>query len=346
MTTSCLDFSPRLPVTVAIVTFNEEERIERCLVSLLHSAAEEILVVDNKSTDRTLSIVRSYASRNRGPKIRIIEMPENHLGNARQRAAEEGAYLWIAFLDADCTAPEGWLTGLFGFFQKNTDQHLLAAGSGNYCSDTNSAFHGALRLVLSSFWGHLGSVQAHCLAQARQVAHLSTCNVLYERERLLAAGGFSDEFDYVCEDLEFSLRARKQGWRFIYTPGWEVSHDHRPSVMAWIKKMVRYGRGQILVFRRHIEHGFSVKALPFLFGLFFLASAIFRPYFFLMALLVYLSMILALSLWLSIRAKNFHLTPLVALLFISTHWGYSLGELWEAWNLVFGFLGFSVGKNG
>lgn len=53
---------PSVPVTVVVLTFNEEQNIEKCLQSVADWGAE-IYVVDSFSTDRTLEIARKYTDK-------------------------------------------------------------------------------------------------------------------------------------------------------------------------------------------------------------------------------------------------------------------------------------------
>jgi glycosyltransferase involved in cell wall biosynthesis len=50
----------KIPVTVLVVTLNEESNIERCLASV-HDLADQLLVLDSQSKDRTVEIARRYA---------------------------------------------------------------------------------------------------------------------------------------------------------------------------------------------------------------------------------------------------------------------------------------------
>jgi glycosyltransferase involved in cell wall biosynthesis len=59
-----------IPLSVLVVTRNEEKNVERCLVSV-HGFADQILVVDSESTDRTREIARPYAES-------VVELPYDH----------------------------------------------------------------------------------------------------------------------------------------------------------------------------------------------------------------------------------------------------------------------------
>ena len=59
-----------VPLTVLVVTRNEELNIERCLASV-HGFADQIFVIDSESTDRTCGIARRYADE-------VHELPYDH----------------------------------------------------------------------------------------------------------------------------------------------------------------------------------------------------------------------------------------------------------------------------
>src|SRR5438132_8426322 len=54
--------APKVPVSVFVLTYNEERNLEACLASLSPWAGE-ILLVDSYSTDRTLEIAARYEAR-------------------------------------------------------------------------------------------------------------------------------------------------------------------------------------------------------------------------------------------------------------------------------------------
>ncbi len=83
----------KLPLSVAIITYNEEDIIGRTLEAV-KDIASEIVVVDSHSTDRTRDIAKSY-----GAKVYV----EDWKGYVAQKnsALEKCTQEWILFLDAD-----------------------------------------------------------------------------------------------------------------------------------------------------------------------------------------------------------------------------------------------------
>jgi glycosyltransferase involved in cell wall biosynthesis len=80
-------------LTAIIPTFNEEENIQRAIDSV--DFADEILVIDSFSTDRTLEIVAKY------PRIRLIQRVFDNFSNQKNFAIQQAKYNWIFLLDAD-----------------------------------------------------------------------------------------------------------------------------------------------------------------------------------------------------------------------------------------------------
>jgi glycosyltransferase involved in cell wall biosynthesis len=89
---------PRL--TAIVTTFNEEANIEACLRCL--AFADEILLVDSHSTDRTIAIARAV------PGVRVQVVQREYFGSAAQKnwAMDQVTTPWILVVDADERVPE------------------------------------------------------------------------------------------------------------------------------------------------------------------------------------------------------------------------------------------------
>ncbi|MEZ0324792.1 MAG: glycosyltransferase family 2 protein, partial [Fimbriimonas sp.] len=84
-------------ISVLIPVYNGERYIERALGSVLAQThkPDEIIVLDDGSTDTTADIVRAYNE------VRLIQQPNQGIGPSRRRLVEEAKGDWIAFLDHD-----------------------------------------------------------------------------------------------------------------------------------------------------------------------------------------------------------------------------------------------------
>ncbi len=80
-------------ISAAILTKNEEKNIRDCLNSL--SFCDEVLVVDDYSIDKTVSIAKQL-------KARVLKRKlKNNFSSQRNFALEKAKYEWVLFVDAD-----------------------------------------------------------------------------------------------------------------------------------------------------------------------------------------------------------------------------------------------------
>jgi glycosyltransferase involved in cell wall biosynthesis len=112
-------------ISVIVCAHNEEAFIAPCLASLLAQtrAADEVLVINNASSDRTASVARMF------PGVRVIDEPSRGLVIARERGRSEARGDVLVYVDADCRAPLTWLERIASRF--SGDASLIAL-SGNY----------------------------------------------------------------------------------------------------------------------------------------------------------------------------------------------------------------------
>lgn len=178
---------PGLKFSVVIPTYNEERFIRQCLDSIRaqNVAADqvEIVVVDNGSTDGTLSICREYTDR-------ILSHPELRVGAMRNRGAATATGQVLAFLDADCVADRHWL-----------------AVAGSSLADEPCLTGDSYDIPPNPHWiERAWFAQEH---RGRRPTHLIPAgNMILPRELFLSLGGF-DEKLLTGEDAEFCQRAAR-----------------------------------------------------------------------------------------------------------------------------------------
>ena len=82
-----------MKISVVIITYNEEDRLEACLKSV-EGVADEIVVVDRFSTDDTARVARKYTDR-------VIQREWTNFADQKNFANSHAAHPWILSLDAD-----------------------------------------------------------------------------------------------------------------------------------------------------------------------------------------------------------------------------------------------------
>ena len=79
-------------ISVVVITYNEEQNIERCLKSV--AWADEVIVVDSFSTDRTVELVRHFTPL-------VLQHPYDGDIPQRERGFAQAKSPWLLYVDAD-----------------------------------------------------------------------------------------------------------------------------------------------------------------------------------------------------------------------------------------------------
>ena len=95
-----------MKISVVVPAYNEEAVIDRCLNALVNQIVpvDEILVVDNNSTDRTAEIAEKY----REYGVRVIRETVQGLIPARNRGFDEATGDILGRIDADTVVEPDW----------------------------------------------------------------------------------------------------------------------------------------------------------------------------------------------------------------------------------------------
>ena len=79
--------------------------------------------------------------------------------------------------------------------------------------------------------------------EGRRPAYIITANALIYQPAFQAVGGFRETLPYAAgEDIDFGVRLWNVGV-LSYAPGAVVQHDFEPDLVSFMKRFVRYGRG-------------------------------------------------------------------------------------------------------
>jgi glycosyltransferase involved in cell wall biosynthesis len=191
-----------LKLSVIVCAYNEERYVAACLHSLLAQTRlpDEVILVNNASTDRTGDIARAI------PGVRVIDEARKGLVMAREagRLAATGDVL--AYLDADCRAPLWWLERVERRFARSP---RVVAVTGPY------------RFYDWDWWGRL-LIRAYdmTLAPATHVlvqyvlrigAILYGGNFAVRADGLAKIGGFDTSIEFHGEDTNLARRLSAVG---------------------------------------------------------------------------------------------------------------------------------------
>lgn len=217
-----------------VVNWNAGPALAGCVASLGAQTLppEELVVVDNDSSDGSLDALRSAS-----PGVRVLRAGAN-LGYAR--AANLGiaatAAPVVAVLNPDTVLAPEVGAALVRRFADEAD--LGAAGPRIHNVDgtvypsarriptlPDAVGHGLLYFVWreNPFTRRYRETGADP-ARARDVGWVSGAAVWLRREALDAVGGWDERYFMYVEDVDLCWRLRRAGWRVAYEPGGVVEH--------------------------------------------------------------------------------------------------------------------------
>ncbi len=178
-------------ISVVIPSHNRRHTLERALQSVIgqRSAVDEIIVVDDGSTDGTADLLRtSY------PGVRLLAQPNRGVSAARNAGIEAARFEWIALLDSD----DSWFDHKIARIR---EAHRLRPDYELYHSDEIWIRRGVRVNPGSRHRKRGGWIFEHCLP----LCVISPSAAVLRKSTLQALGGF-DESLPACEDYDLWLR--------------------------------------------------------------------------------------------------------------------------------------------
>ncbi|MDE2181834.1 MAG: glycosyltransferase family 2 protein [Alphaproteobacteria bacterium] len=220
----CPDRSRLHPsVSVVIPAHNAADTLGRALESVFAQTRppQEVIVVDDGSTDATGDVARSYAARGVNILARPVREGAAAARNAGVRAATGD---WVAFLDAD----DEWLPSKLERQMAAIDRQPEAIFA--FCASHEIAPDG--RLLGDTYGGRPVTAGRDMWKALLASNFVATPTVLARRSVLAALGGF-DESLKVAEDQDMWIRLALAG-ASVYVPESLVAVHVRPrSLSSW-----------------------------------------------------------------------------------------------------------------
>jgi len=185
-----------------------------------------ILVVDNGSTDQSEAILRK-----RFPDVELIQTGTN-LGFAggnnvgiRHALREEADYIWL--LNNDTVVDPACLDRMLEAAQ--SDERVGMVGSKIYyhqAPETLWYAGGEIDLESGGLTRHIGQdeIDEGNYDQPEETGYITGCSLLARREMLRDVGLMEEKYFLYFEDADWSLRARRKGWRLLYQPDARLWH--------------------------------------------------------------------------------------------------------------------------
>ena len=226
---------PKIPspprAALLVAAYNAAEILPRCIESLLLQQPDQVVVVNDGSTDGTKEVLESY------PTVTSIHLDKNAgVGNARNRALEAVVEEvdFIGFIDSDIVLEPGWLDTLLS----DVDWRAYSVACGRVFA-ANDGEHWAATLDEAVTKKAFGSDARKLDPPWREVMYF---NYLFKAEVIRKTGEFDSRFRTNAEDSDYFYRCAEKGFRFFYQPKARGRHCYpNPTFFGWLRRAYRNG---------------------------------------------------------------------------------------------------------
>jgi GT2 family glycosyltransferase len=256
-------------VSVIVVNYNAGALLTECVRTALPLALE-VLIVDNASNDSSIAqCARQFAGE---PRLKIVRNPVNlgfaaacNIGFSHAKADV------LLFLNPDCSLDQAAVPELLRALQMDA---AVGMAGGLLLNPDGSEQGGGRRAVPTPWRSFVRAFGLYRLAKrwprlffdfhlhrqplpsrAIEVEAISGACMLVRRSAMEAVGLWDEGYFLHCEDLDWCMRFRQQGWKVMFVPSARVTHARglcghgRPIFVEWHKH-----KGMMRFYRKFFRH--------------------------------------------------------------------------------------------
>ncbi len=232
----------KLEISIIIPSYNGKNLLEKHLPSIVkaskkHKDVMEIIVVDDGSTDNTISFLkRAY------PDIKTVLLKNNQgFINAANSGVQKSKSRLILLLNNDIKVDINFIEPLVRHFYKHKNLFAVTSKSLiNYLGKKNT-----IESISKGIWQNgMFVIEQPCLKNPNYSIKSTSTNFhasggfsVFDRIKFLSLGGFDNlYYPFYLEDVDISYRAWKEGWKIFYEPESIVYHKYHSTISQVMKK--------------------------------------------------------------------------------------------------------------
>ena len=227
-------------ISLVIAAYNAEKYIVKVLDAVFNQTLlpDEIIIVNDGSTDRTKRIANEYPKKirtrpefvgrfNRIKRYKVINQKNKGPAGASNTAIKAARGEVIISVDSDAVLDRNFIKTAVNELKKDKKKRMgIVAG---YIRTANPERFWARMMGydLEYRYDHIGGLKA----KKAFVEHVSPNNTAYRKEVFKKVGYFDQKYHY-CQDVDFSYRVRDTGYKILLLKSLRItincSHKTRP----------------------------------------------------------------------------------------------------------------------
>lgn len=222
-------------VSIIIPALNEEKNLARVLPEVTSQIGpkDEVIVVDNGSTDGTAEVASDFHAK-------VVLERVRGRGRARNAGFQSAAGEFVIFLDADCHPRKDWLRNLLAPF----DDLTVGCVGGEIVNAYNDS-------PLSSYLAKKGHLSQQVTFAHPFLPFAQTGNVAFRQDVIRRIGAF-DDFMEEGEDADLCWRMQLESeYRIVFAKDAAVEHSQNLSPILFIRQKRRHAYGAVLLYKKY-----------------------------------------------------------------------------------------------
>ena len=310
--------------SIVLPVYNRPDEVDELLESLTKQSFKdfEVVIVEDGSTDTCKEVVKQYQEL---LQIQYHFKKNEGQGFARNYGFKHCKGTYFIVFDSDCIIPPHYFTSLEEFLAQYP---VDAFGGPDAAHPSFTVIQKAISHTMTSIFttGGIRGNKKHV-----GTYHPRSFNMGMHRKVYEATQGY--KIPFMGEDMEFSTRILKMGFKTALVPDAFVYHKRRTSFAKFYKQLKYFGRARINLSRFHSGQVGVIHLFPALFIVGLLISLLWAiglsgpvRWIGLACYSMYFSAIL-LEAW--IKTKSFQVAIITPLLTLLQMYGYGYGLVYE-----------------
>lgn len=215
-----------MPISVVIISYNSRDDLRACLRSIEAEQCNEVIVVDNVSTDGSDEIVTQEF-----PDMQLIKSSQNDgYGAAANLGIAGCSSKYVLLLNSDTVLQRGTLQNLTDYLDRYPQVAVVGPSLVNPDGTRQASYFPfptpwqiLLRETnLAKIW--LQNTAKHPVDFARSVPWVLGAALAIRRQAFTSVGGFDRSFFMYYEEVDLCYRLNRSGWQTHFTPAATVTH--------------------------------------------------------------------------------------------------------------------------
>ncbi len=242
-------------VSIIVPCYNEEAVIEKSLQSLIKQTHPflEIIVIDDGSTDRTLSIAKSMEFEYEEKSLKVFSKINEGKAKALNYGIKKASGELIMCVDADSKLANNAVELLVQHFQ---DPSIAAVAGSVYVTNQENIW---TKLQALEYIEGLNMVR-NAQSFFKLVNIIPGPIGMFKKRALIDVGGYQD--DTFAEDCDLTLRLLQKGYKIDFEID-ALSYTEAPdNLLDLLKQRYRWTRGILQSIKKHRKHLWHIGKRP------------------------------------------------------------------------------------